>query len=187
MHYLLRLKISAAAAVSDELRPLYEEAVVKHNQKCDGIANANDIANANEIFFDAGFDLFSPLDVEVGGRTTVKINQEVKGEMRFISTSDDLRGVPVGYYMYPRSSTGTKTPLRLANSVGIIDSGYRGNYIAVFDNFSDTMFTVEKMQRLVQICPPNMTYPMRVELVENDADLSMNTGRGEGGFGSTGK
>ena len=107
--------------------------------------------------------------------------------MRFITSSDDSRGVPVGYYMYPRSSTGTKTPLRLANSVGIIDSGYRGNYIAVFDNSSDAMFTVEKMQRLVQICPPNMTYPMRVELVENDADLSMNTGRGEGGFGSTGK
>ena len=32
-----------------------------------------------------------------------------------------------------------------------------------------------------------MTYPMRVELVENDSDLSMNTGRGEDGFGSTGK
>jgi len=179
MHYLLRLKISAAAAVSNELRSLYEEAVAKHNQKCDG--------GGNETFFDAGFDLFSPVDVEVGGRTTVKINQEVKGEMRFITSSDDSRGVPVGYYMYPRSSTGTKTPLRLANSVGIIDSGYRGNYIAVFDNSSDAMFTVEKMQRLVQICPPNMTYPMRVELVENDADLSMNTGRGEGGFGSTGK
>jgi dUTP pyrophosphatase len=191
MHYLLRLKISAAAAVSNELRSLYEEAVVKHNQKCDANgnsnSNANGIANANETFFDAGFDLFSPVDVEVGGRTTVKINQEVKGEMRFITSSDDSRGVPVGYYMYPRSSTGTKTPLRLANSVGIIDSGYRGNYIAVFDNSSEAMFTVEKMQRLVQICPPNMTYPMRVELVENDADLSMNTGRGEGGFGSTGK
>ena len=32
----------------------------------------------------------------------------------------------IGYYLYPRSSI-SKTPLILANSVGIIDSGYRGN------------------------------------------------------------
>jgi dUTPase len=42
---------------------------------------------------------------------------------------------------------------------------------------------VDPLQRLVQICPPNLTYPMRVELVENLEQ----TIRGEGGFGSTGK
>jgi len=173
MHYLLRLNVSTT--VCEEVRSLYKEAVVKHNLMCDG------------EFFDAGFDLFCPADVEVGGGETTKINQEVKGEMRFITSLDDWRGVPVGYYMYPRSSTGTKTPLRLANSVGIIDAGYRGNYISVFDNSSRDMFKVEKKQRLVQICPPNMTYPMRIELVEKETDLSSNTGRGEGGFGSTGK
>lgn len=175
MHYLLRLKLSDGA--SNEIRALYEEAVANHNQKC----------TKEFEFFDAGFDLFCPADIEVDSRATVKINQEVKGEMRFITSLDDWRGVPVGYHMYPRSSTGTKTPLRLANSVGIIDSGYRGNYISVFDNLSDGVFKVDRNQRLVQICPPNMTYPMRVELVENDSDLTMNTGRGEGGFGSTGK
>lgn len=175
MHYLLRLKVSAAAAVSNELYSLYQDAVEKHNQMCSG------------PFFDAGFDLFCPADIEVDGKATVKINQEVKGEMRFITSVHDDFGVPVGYYMYPRSSTGTKTPLRLANSVGIIDAGYRGNYISVFDNSSEDKFKVERNQRLVQICPPNMTYPMRVELVEKDADLSMTTERGEGGFGSTGK
>ena len=92
--------------------------------------------------------------------------------------------MPVGYFLYPRSSTGTKTPLRLANSIGIIDAGYRGNYIAAFDNIRPQAFTVEKGQRLVQICPPNLTYPLRVELVN---DLDMQTERGAGGFGSTGK
>jgi len=173
MHYLLRLNVSTT--VCEEVRSLYKQAVVKHNLMCDG------------EFFDAGFDLFCPADVEVGGGETTKINQEVKGEMRLITSLDDWRGVPVGYYMYPRSSTGTKTPLRLANSVGIIDAGYRGNYISVFYNSSRDMFKVEKKQRLVQICPPNMTYPMRIELVEKETDLSSNTGRGEGGFGSTGK
>lgn len=178
-HYLLRLKLSDS--VSQDVRSLYESAVGKHNDLC------------NSEFFDAGFDLFCPSDLDVLAKTTVKINQEVKGEMRFITSLDNCEsvgvgvGVAVGYYMYPRSSTGTKTPLRLANSVGIIDSGYRGHYISVFDNISEETFKVEKGQRLVQICPPNMTYPMRVEIVANENDLSMNTLRGEGGFGSTGK
>jgi dUTP pyrophosphatase len=85
--------------------------------------------------------------------------------------------------MYPRSSTGSKSPLRLANSVGIIDAGYRGDYIAVFDNWRGTDYQVEKFQRLVQICPPNLTYPMFVEVVD---DLGAATLRGTGGFGSTG-
>ena len=98
-------------------------------------------------------------------------------------TNSSACGIPVGYYMYPRSSTGTKTPLRLANSVGIIDSGYRGNYIAVFDNWSDSTYSIQKQQRLVQICPPNISFPFFIELVDN---LDTNTQRGEGGFGSTG-
>jgi dUTP pyrophosphatase len=92
----------------------------------------------------------------------------------------------VGYYLYPRSSTGTKTPLRLANSVGIIDSGYRGNIISVFDNWKNSTYVVEKYNRLVQICPPDLSYPMSVTMVENDDTLGR-TERGEGGFGSTGR
>jgi dUTPase len=92
-------------------------------------------------------------------------------------------GQPVGYFMYPRSSTGLKTPLRLANSVGVIDAGYRGNYIAVFDNVRTEPFSVEQGQRLVQICPPNLTYPLKVVLVD---DLGAQTLRGERGFGSSG-
>ena len=89
----------------------------------------------------------------------------------------------VGYYLYPRSSTCVKTPLRLANSVGIIDSGYRGNIIAVFDNISSNKsYATLKNQRLVQLCPPNLTHPLIVSLVDSLDD----TMRGAGGFGSTG-
>jgi dUTP pyrophosphatase len=164
-YYLLRLK------VSNELYDMYKETSFKHN------------LSVEQGQADAGFDLFCPEDLPVAGLTTTKINQGVKGAMEFFSEGS-VKGTSVGYYMYPRSSTGTKTPLRLANSVGIIDAGYRGNYIAVFDNWRGEVFQVEKLQRLVQICPPNLTYPMRVELVE---DLGEPTLRGEGGFGSTGK
>jgi len=132
----------------------------------------------------AGFDLFCPLEVKVYGLSTEKLDQGVKGAMEFFDAYANFVGKPVGYFMYPRSSTGSKTPLRLANSIGIIDSGYRGNYIAVFDNCKEPSFKVDKLQRLVQICPPNLTYPMKVLIVD---DLGEATERGAGGFGSTGR
>ena len=73
----------------------------------------------------------------------------------------------------------------LANSVGIIDSGYRGQLIGAFRNIgSSEPYTVEKYSRLLQICAPDLR-PIYVELVtENFFDQ---TDRGSGGFGSTGK
>ena len=177
-YYLLRLQVPAELPA--ELRELYATAVAAHNQTIDSTAH-----------FDAGFNLICPADVRVEGSTTVKIDHGVRGAMDFYGTNANADvgvGVPVGYFLYPRSSTGTKTPLRLANSVGVIDSGYRGPYIAAFDNIragsGGDFFLIEKHQKLVQLCPPNLTYPMRVEMVD---DLDMNTLRGEGGFGSTGK
>ena len=168
-HYVLKLK------VPEELRELYNEAANKHNDSI-----------ANNRFFDAGFDLFCPTEEKIFGSTS-KLDQGVKGSMEFFSSEHgvNLPGVPCGYFMYPRSSTGSKTPLRMANSIGIIDSGYRGNYIAVFDNCRSDSFKVERLQRLVQICPPNLTYPMKVLIVDDFGDAA-ETARGVGGFGSTG-
>jgi dUTP pyrophosphatase len=168
-YYLLRLQVPA------ELRELYATAVAAHNQTIDTTKH-----------FDAGFNLICPADVRVDGSTTVKIDHGVRGAMDFYCAGAvPSVGVPVGYFLYARSSTGTKTPLRLANSIGVIDTGYRGPYIAAFDNIrAGDSFLIEKHQKLVQLCPPNLTYPMRIELVD---ELDMNTLRGEGGFGSTGK
>ena len=168
-HYVLRLQVPAA------LLTMYTSAAAEHNRL--------------QTHPNAGFDLFCPEEVKVYGHTTAKIDQGVKGAMEFFSgkgcNADCAgNGQPVGYFMFPRSSTGSKTPLRLANSVGIIDAGYRGNYIAVFDNWQEASFKVESGQRLVQICPPNLTYPLQVLLV--DELLDMDTERGAGGFGSTG-
>ena len=55
--------------------------------------------------------------------------------------------------------TPLKTPLRLANSVGIIDSGYRGHIKVTFDNKNDYDFmeyNIEFGSRLTQLCPPNL-------------------------------
>ena len=85
----------------------------------------------------------------------------------------------ISYYLYPRSSI-SKTPLRMANSVGIIDAGYRGNLKVAIDNTSDDPYTIESGQRLFQICSPTLE-PLQFTLVN---ELS-HTSRGSGGFGST--
>ena len=97
-----------------------------------------------------------------------------------------------GYYLYPRSSI-VKTSMRLANSVGIIDSGYRGDIMAVVDkndSVNDWKTVLKRdckqYDRLFQICAGDLQ-PFRVEIVESESELSGVTERGSGGFGSTGR
>ena len=85
------------------------------------------------------------------------------------------------YYLFPRSSI-SKTPLRLSNSIGLIDGGYRGEIMAPCDNIKDFEYKVEKGQRLFQLVAADcsaISYSISDELTE--------TSRGSGGFGSTGK
>ena len=76
---------------------------------------------------------------------------------------------PSPFYLYPRSSI-AKTPVRLANNVGIIDSGYRGNIGAFFDiigvgiTSTNHVRILEKHQRVVQICANDLS-PFKVILV----------------------
>lgn len=89
---------------------------------------------------------------------------------------------PHGYYMYPRSSI-SSTPLRLANSVGIIDYSYRGELMAKVDNISNEEFVIDTKKgyvKLFQICSPDLT-PITFKLVD-ELDI---TDRNTDGFGST--
>ena len=125
---------------------------------------------------DSGIDLFCPKDIIINPGTTVKIDLQIQCE-----GISDQNGGNVSYYLYPRSSI-IKTPLRMANSVGIIDAGYRGNIIACVDNIKDIVYIVEKGTRLFQICGPTLE-PLEFRLVNELSE----TQRGSGGFGSTGQ
>ena len=85
-----------------------------------------------------------------------------------------------GYFLFPRSSI-SKTPLRMSNSIGLIDGGYRGEIMAVCDNIKDFKFSVKAGDRLFQIVSSDLS-PIKFKIVD---ELSSST-RGEGGFGSTG-
>lgn len=171
-HYgkLMQLKIFVDG--DDELRQVYELASKKHNQKL--------VDNLEHI--DAGFDLYAPISVKDENSKTCKMDFQVSCSAEFIY--DYGRSYNTGYYMHPRSSL-SKTPLRLANSTGIIDSGYRGHIIAMFDVLGGS-YSVEKHERLVQICAPSL-FPIWVEIVNSKEELGEKTVRGDGGFGSTGK
>ena len=85
------------------------------------------------------------------------------------------------YFLMPRSSI-SKAPLRLANSLGLIDGGYRGELMAMCDNIKAESYTVEKGQRLFQVVACDCS-PIFYEMVEELSETS----RGTVGFGSTGK
>jgi dUTP pyrophosphatase len=167
---------------SPELKQLYIDSIRTHNLNVDNYLYAaiNNLPDMESYCFNAGFDLFCPQDTHSVGAQKVVLDHK-------IVTSMKMKHCYVSYYLYPRSSV-VKTPLRLANSVGIIDSGYRGNIKAVFDNISDYDFMNHKIEfgsRLVQICPPNLEYPMKIYIMDEVKSLGI-TLRGKGAFGSTG-
>ena len=142
--------------------------------------------------FDAGFDLICPEDIACdtnGGLNLYTLDHKINCCMKLYDGKSTETFV--GYYLYSRSSTPIKASLRLSNSVGIIDSGYRGNIKAMFDyynnNYDFINYVMEGGARYVQLCPPNIEYPMKVFIVDNFDDLGKSTLRGSGGFGSTGK
>jgi dUTP pyrophosphatase len=89
-------------------------------------------------------------------------------------------GEPTAIWMLPRSSI-VKTPLRMANSIGLIDSSYRGTLRAVVDNRGKDEYHISKGQRLFQLAAPSLL-PLNIQFVEQLSE----TERGDNGFGSTG-
>ena len=120
---------------------------------------------------DSGFDLIMPRTVTIPGSSRAnKIGLGIAAQPKETH----------GYFLMPRSSI-SKTPLRLANSIGLIDAEYRGELTVMLDNISTQEYTIEAGTRLFQIVFPNLK-PFDVAVKE---ELT-NTVRGTGGFGSTG-
>jgi dUTP pyrophosphatase len=162
------------------LKPLNDE--IKSMYHDDALETTNQLRSRRG---DAGLDLYCPGDLLVPPNETVCIDFKIQCE----GLSDDGGSGEGGgegaknvcYYLHPRSSI-SKTPLRLANSVGIIDAGYRGNLMAMVDNRSSEEYQIQKGQRLFQICDRHLD-TIHLKLVEELSDSD----RGNDGFGSTGR
>ena len=165
---------------TNDLKQKYIDSALNHNNK---------ILNPNNSCLDAGFDLFNPSRRTFTSNQMSSVNKfdhNIVCSAQMVTDSNKIYNT--GYYMHPRSSL-SKTKLRLANATGIIDSGYRGNLIGMFDLINLTgnqEYLVDKYDRLLQICAPGLA-PIVVEVVNIFEELGNQTIRGAGGFGSTGR
>lgn len=105
------------------------------------------------------------------------------GEVGKITTGICLE-IPLGYEGQVRSRSGlaSKRGVCVVNSPGTIDSDYRGEIIVALINHGTAPFVVEPGDRVAQI----VFCPVTEVLFYVSNDLA-DTGRGSGGFGSTGK
>lgn len=119
-------------------------------------------------------------------------NEKTVGTTNTPIVADDTRcnATPQPYKLHPRSSI-YKKAFRMANSTGIIDSGYRGELCGAVDVLAGQLSSgyrrivnshvLEPNKRYFQICKPDLS-PFYVCMVEK----LPSTERGAGGFGSTG-
>lgn len=121
--------------------------------------------------YDAGLDLYSVSDmvVDAGGKAIVSTGLCVQ--------------IPRGYVglVYIRSSVGFKHNVTLSNSVGVIDSSYRGEVKVALTNHSKATFYVAKGDRVAQLVLTPISLLRPVAVAELDE-----TSRGDGGIGSSG-
>ena len=190
--YILKLFIIKQPSCIKAPNPYYDELVKTYKEKVE----AHNTKIYESQYPDSGFDLFIPYDYSdhQNGYTENRISSNTFRaplSVKCSMSSFKQQPSPSGYHLYPRSSI-VKTPFRLSNSVGIIDSGYRGEIMAVVDNIdfqnNDMKVCIQRymprMTRMFQICSPTLE-PFLVRIVDSEEQLGV-TPRGSGGFGSTG-
>ena len=122
----------------------------------------------------AAMDLHACLD----GAVTIPA-----GERRVIPTGLAI-ALPSADYValvFARSGLGIKHGVAPANCVGVIDSDYRGEILVGLQNSGGSEFTIQPGDRIAQLMVVPVIQP-RLRLVDELDE----TGRGAGGFGSTG-
>lgn len=92
--------------------------------------------------------------------------------------------LPAGYeaQVRPRSGLAAKHGVTVLNTPGTIDADYRGEIKVILVNLSEEPFTVNPGERIAQ-----MVIARHEQIVWEETDTLDETGRGEGGFGSTGR
>lgn len=124
---------------------------------------------------DAGADIYAAEEVILPAHTTKVIPSGIKV------------AIPGGYYIsiVPRSGLSLKTPLRIPNAPGTIDSTYRGEVGVIMENTSDDEVVIEKGMRIAQmlLLPVHKIVWNEVDELTFEKDYSTDRGAG---FGSSG-
>ena len=122
----------------------------------------------------AGYDLFAdiPEPVDILPHTTAMISTGV------------AMAIPAGYFggIFARSGLSAKEGLRPANCTGVVDSDYRGPVKVALHNDGEEVRSVLPQEKIAQL----VVIPY-LEVTFQETDSLDETGRGAGGFGSTGR
>ena len=108
---------------------------------------------------DSGLDLFIIKDQIIPAGETKLIDLGISCQLKDTKTDHYF-----SYNMYSRSSI-YKTPLRLANGVGLLDGGFQGMVKCPLHNTGTTDYTIKKGERYVQLARPDLG-EISFELVE---------------------
>ena len=105
------------------------------------------------------------------------------GETKFINSGIAV-AIPNGWVgqLYPRSGLGVKKGLVLGNTVGIIDSNYRGEILIAVKNTGKELIAIDYLDRIAElVITPH--YKLNNLMIVDELD---STNRGDKGFGSSG-
>lgn len=130
----------------------------------------------------AGMDLFSAVDLVVPPQTRKLVSTGISVSWETQEGQWDEN--PEKYYLRiaPRSGLSVKSNIDIG--AGVVDSDYRGEIFVCFINNSlDKPYAIQKGDRIAQMILTRFEQFKEVVLVEEHVE----TVRGEGGFGSTGK
>lgn len=149
------------------------------------------IISSDILHGNAGYDIYINRDIVLGPNNSsyIEIGSGIQCEMianyvninianNIINT--EIQNSNASYLLMPRSSI-SKHNIIMSNSIGLIDSTYRGEILARIYNFNNKTIAFKKGDRLFQLVAPNLE-SFNVDIV----DSLSSTERNESGFGSTG-
>jgi dUTP pyrophosphatase len=123
---------------------------------------------------DAGLDLVSDVDLEIGPGEWARVETNVAGS---------LEPWHVGL-VCPRSGLADRHGVTVLNAPGVVDANYRGNIGVILINHGKVPFPVVKGMRVAQLVI--VVIPNNQKVVEVAANALPESNRGSNGFGSTG-
>ena len=122
----------------------------------------------------AGYDLYAALEAPV----SIPVGEIVRIPTG-IAAAPDRKDVAL--FIMARSGLASKHGINLANGVGLVDSDYRGEIQVGLCNLGNQPYTIRPEERIAQL----VVTPVCLLPIE-EVEVLDETGRGEGGFGSTG-
>ena len=163
-----------------ELTNELQKAIIEENKPVVSLGFINKSSNKDPEYVydgDSGFDLRA----NCGESITLKPLE------RFVVPTGLYFKIPVGYELQVRQRSGlsAKKGLTVLNTPGTVDQGYTGEIKIILVNLSNETTKIIQGDRIAQavLCP----VLTKLSATLSPVDSLVNTDRGDGGFGSTGK